>query len=95
MQFQEWLCWAMVGWLCLCNIITFALCGWDKRCSKKRKCRRVPEKSFFLWALVGGSIGLWAGMYFFHHKTKHWYFVWGVPAIFLAQIAAVLYFFLT
>ena len=23
----------------------------------------------------------------FHHKTKHWYFVWGIPAILLAQIA--------
>ena len=23
----------------------------------------------------------------FRHKTKHWYFVWGVPAILLAQMA--------
>ena len=27
------------------------------------------------------------GMRVFHHKTKHWYFVWGVPAILLAQLA--------
>ena len=27
-----------------------------------------------------------AGMYLFHHKTKHWYFVVGMPAILILQI---------
>lgn len=36
------------------------------------------------WA---GSIGALLGMRVFRHKTKHWYFVWGVPAILLAQLA--------
>ena len=27
------------------------------------------------------------GMLVFRHKTKHWYFVWGIPLILLAQIA--------
>ena len=26
-------------------------------------------------------------MYAFRHKTKHWYFVWGMPLILLAQLA--------
>jgi len=25
-------------------------------------------------------------MYLFHHKTKHWYFVVGMPAILILQI---------
>ena len=39
-------------------------------------------------ALLGGSAGAWAGMYLFHHKTKHWYFVVGMPLILAAQLAA-------
>ena len=41
----------------------------------------------FLLPLLGGSVGALLGMRVFHHKTKHWYFVWGVPAILLAQLA--------
>ncbi|MEG0963030.1 MAG: DUF1294 domain-containing protein, partial [Lachnospiraceae bacterium] len=31
------------------------------------------------------SLGSWCGMYLFHHKTRHWYFVWGMPIIFGIQ----------
>ena len=37
---------------------------------------------------MGGAFGGWAGMYAFHHKTRHWYFKFGFPAIALAQAAA-------
>ena len=40
----------------------------------------------FTCALIGGSIGAIAGMYVFRHKTKHWYFKYGMPAILLAQV---------
>ena len=43
--------------------------------------------ALFLLPLLGGSVGALLGMRVFHHKTKHWYFVWGVPAILLAQLA--------
>lgn len=76
-------------WLAVCNLTAFFLCGSDKRRAKQPGKRRVPEKTLFLWAAVGGSAGLWIGMRFFHHKTRHWYFVWGVPAILLLQAAAV------
>ena len=48
----------------------------------------IPERTLFLSAIIGGSIGAIAGMYLFHHKTRHWYFVIGMPAILVAQIAA-------
>ena len=41
----------------------------------------------FLTALLGGAAGSWAGMYLFHHKTRHWYFVLGMPLILACQIA--------
>ena len=73
-------------WLLVINLVTFAVYGADKR-RAKRGAWRVPEKTLFLLPLLGGSVGALLGMRVFHHKTKHWYFVWGVPAILLAQLA--------
>ena len=72
--------------LAVINLLTFIVYGADKRRARKGKWR-VPEKTLFLLPLLGGSIGALLGMRVFHHKTKHWYFVWGIPAILLAQIA--------
>ena len=78
--------WALLGYLAAVNLLAFTVYGADKRRAKKDK-RRVPEKTLFLLAIIGGSVGAWAGMYTFRHKTRHWYFVWGIPAILLAQVA--------
>ena len=78
--------WALLGYLAAVNLLAFTVYGADKRRAKKDK-RRVPEKTLFLLAAIGGSVGAWAGMYTFRHKTRHWYFVWGIPAILLVQIA--------
>ena len=76
----------LLVWLAGINRLTFIVDGADKRRARKGKWR-VPEKTLFLLPLLGGSIGALLGMRVFHHKTKHWYFVWGIPAILLAQIA--------
>lgn len=76
----------LLVWLAVINLLTFIVYGADKRRARKGKWR-VPEKTLFLLPLLGGSIGALLGMWVFHHKTKHWYFVWGIPAILLAQIA--------
>lgn len=76
----------LLVWLAVINLLTFIVYGADKRRARKGKWR-VPEKTLFLLPLLGGSIGALLGMRVFHHKTKHWYFAWGIPAILLAQIA--------
>lgn len=76
----------LLVWLAVINLLTFIVYGADKRRARKGKWR-VPEKTLFLLPLLGGSIGALLGMRVFHHKTKHWYFVWGIPAILLVQIA--------
>ena len=76
----------LLVWLAVINLLTFIVYGADKRRARKGKWR-VPEKTLFLLPLLGGSLGALLGMRVFHHKTKHWYFVWGIPAILLAQIA--------
>ena len=48
--------------------------------------QRIPEKTLFVTAAVGGSIGAILGMWIFHHKTRHWYFVYGMPAILIVQL---------
>ena len=70
--------------------VTFAVYGWDKLCAK-RGMWRVPEKSLLLLALLGGSVGAMAAMTFFRHKTRHLKFIYGVPMIFVLQIAALVY----
>jgi uncharacterized membrane protein YsdA (DUF1294 family) len=64
--------------------------GIDKS-KAKHHAWRIPEKELFLISLLGGSIGTWAGMYIFRHKTKHWYFVIGMPAILILQCVVVIW----
>ena len=68
------------------NIIGLFLMGLDKYKAKKRLWR-IPESTLFIMAIIGGSIGSILGMYVFRHKTRHWYFVYGLPAILVIQIA--------
>lgn len=67
------------------NLVGFALMGIDKRRARRHQWR-IPEKTLFLTALLGGSLGGIFGMYTFRHKTKHWYFVFGFPVILVAQV---------
>ena len=67
------------------NLLGFILMGADKRKAKLGKWR-IPEKTFFIVSILGGSLGTWAGMYAFRHKTRHWYFVYGMPLILILQI---------
>ncbi len=60
----------------------------DKSRAKKNQWR-IPEKTLFLLAILGGSIGSNIGMRLFRHKTKHWYFAYGMPTILLIQIVII------
>lgn len=83
---------AIVIYLIVMNILGILLMGIDKA-KAKIHAWRIPEKTLFLCSILGGSLGTWAGMYIFRHKTKHWYFVIGMPLIFILHIIAVLYLF--
>ena len=76
----------IIIYLLIVTIIAFCLMGIDKMQAKKKKWR-IPEKTLFLSAVLGGSIGANAGMQVFRHKTKHMSFVIGMPAILILQIA--------
>ncbi len=79
----------MIIYVLFTNILGFTLMGIDKSRAKKRGMR-VPEATLFTVAIIGGSIGSIAGMFFFRHKTRKWYFVYGMPVILVIQIALVI-----
>ena len=83
--------WGALGiYLLAVNLITFLVFGFDKwkakRKVKNEAVRRVPEKTLFLLAAAGGSLGALLGMRAFHHKTLHKAFRFGIPAILALQI---------
>lgn len=81
----------LFGYILVMSIVAFCVYGVDKFAAQRQK-NRVPEKVLFLLSALGGSIGMYLGMFTFRHKTKHWYFVVGIPAIILVQAALILYF---
>ena len=81
--------WALL-WVLALSLADFALMGVDKR-RAKRGAWRVKERTFFLLALLGGSPGALLGMWTFRHKTRHWYFKFGLPAILIVQIVLVIW----
>lgn len=80
-------------YLIFINLTGFALFGIDKS-KARRHAWRIPEKTLFAAAVLGGSPGCIAGMYFFRHKTRHFSFTIGLPVILLAQILLSLLLFI-
>ena len=80
----------ILGYLLAVNIASFLLYGIDKYKAKKGKWR-VSEATLLMMAVIGGSIGAWAGMRLWHHKTMHKKFKYGIPVIIIMQIALVAY----
>ena len=70
-------------------MVSFTVMGVDKRKAIKRAFR-IPESTLFVLAIIGGSIGSIAGMHLFRHKTRHWYFLYGMPVILALQVMLVL-----
>lgn len=77
---------ALIIYFTIINFWEFVFMGLDKAYARRGEYR-IPEKTLFWVALLGGAAGGTAGMFFFRHKTRHWYFRYGFPAIALLHIA--------
>ena len=80
----------IICYLLAVNIVTFLLYGIDKYKAKKNQWR-ISEATLLTMAAIGGSIGAWAGMRLWHHKTMHKKFKYGIPLIIILQIAFLVY----
>lgn len=74
----------LIVYLLVINLIGYALMGVDKK-RAVRGVWRISEASLFIVALLGGALGCTLGMNHFRHKTRHWYFKYGMPAILVVQ----------
>jgi len=75
------------AWLLLYIIWNFAgfiMVMLDKRRAKRNESR-IRERTFFIWALAFGAVGILFGMHVFHHKTRHWFFIIGMPILCLVN----------
>ena len=85
----------LVVWLVIINVVTFLVFGVDKWKAKRKvrreQVRRVPEKTLFLMAALGGGLGALIGMRVWHHKTLHRSFRYGIPAILLVEAVGLFY----
>ena len=77
---------ALLYYLIVINILTFAVYGIDKRKAKQGSWR-ISEATLLMLAVIGGTIGALLGMQVWRHKTMHLKFKYGLPLILLAQIA--------
>ena len=73
-------------YLIIINLIAAFVTISDKRRAMLHK-RRIPERTLFLSALLGGSFLMMATMLLIRHKTKHLKFMLGIPAIMILQSA--------
>ena len=80
----------ILGYFLAVNITSFLLYGIDKFKARKNLWR-ISEATLLTMAAIGGSIGAWAGMQLWHHKTMHKKFKYGLPVIIILQIALVVY----
>ena len=87
---REFLIILAITYVFVINMTGFAVMGIDKK-RAVRGAWRISEASLFLTALLGGALGCTLGMHCFHHKTRHWYFRYGLPAILLLQLFLWIY----
>ena len=74
------------------SVIGAVVCVYDKLAAA-RSWKRVPERTLFFWALVGGGpgvLGVFACMLLIRHKTLHRIFMLGIPAVMVLQAAILL-----
>jgi len=68
------------------NMTAFLIMMLDKVKSRKHKAERISEGMLFFMATAFGSVGVYLGMFIFHHKTRKWYFIIGIPLLMLQNI---------
>lgn len=75
-----------LAWLIAVSLMAVATTVWDKSRARRHKWR-VPERTLWLVAALGGSLATYVTMLVIRHKTLHRRFMWGLPLLVVAQTA--------
>ena len=74
-------------------LVVISIIGWILPYADKKRARdgswRIPEKTLFIVAALGGSAAMYASMKKYCHKTKHKRFMIGIPCIMIVQAAII------
>nr|WP_301285822.1 DUF1294 domain-containing protein [Paenibacillus lautus] len=81
----------MIVWFIFINAVAYLVMSEDKRRARMGR-DRVPERTLFLLAAIGGALGVWIAMYRKRHKTRHLSFKMGVPLLLVVNVALYTYF---
>ena len=73
----------------LINLIAFLIMLGDKIKSSNPGIERISEGKMFFLAAAFGSLGVYAGMFAFRHKTRKWYFLIGIPLLIVENLATL------
>jgi uncharacterized membrane protein YsdA (DUF1294 family) len=82
---------ALIVWFIFINAVAYLVMSEDKRRARLGR-DRVPERTLFLLAAIGGALGVWIAMYRKRHKTRHLSFKLGVPLLLVVNVALYTYF---
>lgn len=75
----------LLVYLLIINAVGCFIMLLDKKNAQKGRWR-VPEAVLLGIAAAFGAGGVWVGMNFFHHKTRHRNFYLGVPVLFFIEL---------
>jgi uncharacterized membrane protein YsdA (DUF1294 family) len=78
--------------LVLANFLSFSVMLYDKNLARTSQ-RRISEGALFFLAIFFGGLGIYLGMFTFHHKTRKWYFYFGIPLILFQNFCCLVLFY--
>ncbi|MFC5648524.1 DUF1294 domain-containing protein [Paenibacillus solisilvae] len=77
----------ILAYLVIMNLAAFFMMRSDKQRAVHDRRHRIPERKLLGVSALGGSLGGYAGMRMFRHKTKHASFAVGLPFMLVIHIA--------
>jgi uncharacterized membrane protein YsdA (DUF1294 family) len=80
----------IIIYLVIMNAAAFFMMRSDKIRAIHNRRRRIPERKLLGVSAMGGSLGGYAAMRMFRHKTKHASFAIGIPVLLIIHLAIAL-----
>ncbi len=78
----------LITYLVVANLVSFAMFGIDKQRAREGQ-RRISERALLVSAAISGTVGAWAGMSVFRHKTAKRSFQAAMVAVTALDVAVV------